>query len=78
VTRIGTLVAVACFALAGLFAWAFYVRYWMWRDCIAQALSSCAAEGAGNATDGGRIWGVFAVASAMLGAWALWKARRRP
>jgi len=69
--------ALVCFALAAFFSWAFYVRYWMWRDCIAQTLSSCAVEGAGNATDGGRVWGAFAVGCAALGAWTLWTARRR-
>jgi hypothetical protein len=69
--------ALILFAIAAFFAWAFYIRYWKWRDCIAQALSSCAVEEAANATDGGRIWGVFAVVFLALGLWALWSARRR-
>ena len=49
------------FGLAAFFAYAFYVRYWKWRECIAVVETSCTEPGAGNATDGGRIWSVFAV-----------------
>lgn len=53
---------IAAFSLAVIFAVAFYLRYWKWRECIAVVESSCTEPGAGNATDGGRIWAVFAVA----------------
>ena len=44
--------------LAGsaFFAYVFYERYWKWRDCIAQALSSCGIPESDNATSGGAIW----------------------
>ncbi len=49
---------------------AFYWRYWRYRDCIAQALSSCYAtdegEYANNATIGGVIWAIPAVFFALL------------
>lgn len=61
-TAVTTLKCVAAFCLAAFFAYAFYVRYWKWRECIAVVESSCTEPGAGNATDGGRIWAVFAVA----------------
>jgi hypothetical protein len=52
----GALGAAVCFALSTFFAYAFYVRYWKWRDCIAVVESSCTEPGAGNATEGGMIW----------------------
>ena len=61
-TAMATLKCIAALGLAVFFAVAFYVRYWKWRECIAVVASSCTEPGAGNATDGGRIWGVFAVA----------------
>ncbi|MFL0693326.1 MAG: hypothetical protein ACJLUP_14885 [Agrobacterium tumefaciens] len=50
------------FALAaGLFGYVFYMRYWIWRDCIAASLSSCATPDGSNVTDGGIVWGVIAL-----------------
>lgn len=61
-TVMTALKCVAAFCLAVFFAYAFYVRYWKWRECIAVVESSCTEPGAGNATDGGRIWAVVSVA----------------
>ncbi len=33
----------------------FYIRYWKWRDCIAQA-SSCLTSDGNNLTTGGIVW----------------------
>ena len=35
------LAVAGCLALSAIFGWLFYVRYWKWRDCIREALSSC-------------------------------------
>ncbi len=45
-----------CLALSFLFSGLFYFRYWRWRDCIAQAHSSCVTPGGDNLTTGGMIW----------------------
>uniref|UniRef100_A0A7C1SX96 Uncharacterized protein n=1 Tax=Agrobacterium albertimagni TaxID=147266 RepID=A0A7C1SX96_9HYPH len=51
------------FALAaGLFGYVFYMRYWIWRDCIAASQSSCVTPDGSNVTDGGMVWGVIALA----------------
>ena len=50
------------FALAaGLFGYVFYMRYWIWRDCIAASQSSCVTPDGSNVTDGGMVWGVIAI-----------------
>ena len=46
---------------AGLFGYVFYMRYWIWRDCIAVSQSSCVTPDGGNVTAGGMVWGVIAV-----------------
>jgi hypothetical protein len=50
-----------CFSLAALFAYAFYIRYWKWRDCIALVESSCTEADAANATGSGMIWAIPAI-----------------
>ena len=40
---------------------AFYIRYWAWRDCIAEAVSSCGIPESGAATHGGIFWAVPAL-----------------
>lgn len=47
---------VACF-----FGYVFYIRYWIWRDCIAVSQSSCVTADGSNVTDGGMVWGVIAL-----------------
>ena len=50
------------FALtAGFFGYVFYMRYWIWRDCIAASQSSCLTPDGSNVTDGGMVWGVIAL-----------------
>ena len=53
-------------AIAGGFGWLFYVRYWLWRDCINEALSSCVTPDGDNLTAGGMIWGGVAGAALLL------------
>ena len=53
-----------CVALAALFGWLFYIRYWKWRECIHAVLSSCITPDGDNLTAGGMIWGLLAVAFA--------------
>ena len=47
--------------LSGLFGWIFYVRYWSWRECIEQAMSSCITPDGANLIGGGRFWIVPAI-----------------
>lgn len=50
------------FGLVGLaFIWLFYERYWKWRSCIDEALSSCVTPDGDNLTSGGLIWGFLAL-----------------
>jgi hypothetical protein len=53
-------------ALAVLCAWLFYARYWLWRDCIHAAESSCITPDGANLTSGGIIWGLLAAVMAAL------------
>ena len=39
-----------------LFFWLFYVRYWMQRDCIAAAKSSCVTPEGDNLISVGAFW----------------------
>ena len=48
------------------FGYAFYERYWHWRDCIAEALSSCVTPDGGNLTEGGAMWSVPAAFFGLL------------
>ena len=54
------LAVAGCLVLSALFGWLFYIRYWKWRDCIAEALSSCITPEGDNLTSGGMLWGLFA------------------
>ena len=42
-------------------SYAFYTRFWAYRDCIAEAASSCVNPDGTNLIAGGAIWGVLAV-----------------
>jgi hypothetical protein len=55
------IVGVTYLSLSGLFAWIFYIRYWKWRECIEQALSSCITPDGANLIGGGRFWIIPAV-----------------
>ncbi|PCK80506.1 hypothetical protein CPT34_12475 [Rhizobium sophoriradicis] len=64
--------------LSIFFGWLFYERYWRFRDCISQALSSCLTPDGGNLTQGGFLWGVFAglfLLLAMISAWRIFRRR---
>lgn len=60
----------AYLALSALFWTLFYVRYWKWRDCIADALSSCITPEGASVIEGGRMWAapalLFALAALRL------------
>jgi hypothetical protein len=49
------------------FAYLFYVRYWKWRECIAQAMSSCITPDGTNLIGGGSFWAVPAIAFMVAG-----------
>jgi hypothetical protein len=51
-------------ALAVLFSWLFYIRYWKWRESIHEVLSSCVTPDGDNLTAGGMVWAIFALAFA--------------
>jgi hypothetical protein len=68
---------VICAALATLFARLFYERYWKWRDCMAEAASSCVTPDGNDLTVGGAFWSVFAVLFAILTLAMLWCAQRQ-
>lgn len=59
------------------FAWLFYVRYWKYRDCIDAAESSCVLPDGDNLTNGGVVWGVFAVLFFLAAVVSWWLSRRR-
>jgi hypothetical protein len=68
------LTASLLLVLAAAFGWLFYERYWKWRDCIREALSSCLTPHGDNLTPGGMVWGFF---GAVLAAAALYLVLRR-
>ena len=39
-----------------LFGWLFYTRFWKWRDCIAEAASSCVTPDGDNVIGAGALW----------------------
>lgn len=51
---------------AGGFAWLFITRYWLYRDCIDAAKSSCITPDGDNLIEGGSMWIVPAVIFAVL------------
>lgn len=61
-----------------LFAGLFYIRYWKHRDCIEAAQSSCVLPDGDTLTNGGVVWGLFAVlfALAALASWLFGRPRR--
>ena len=62
--------------LAGFFAWLFHERYWKWRDCIREAVSSCVTPEGDNLIGGGAMWSVFAGLFLILAAALAWRSRR--
>jgi hypothetical protein len=65
------IVAAGCWSASAFFGWAFYVRYWKWRKCIAESLSSCVTPEGDNLISGGAFWIVPAVLLAILGSIAM-------
>jgi hypothetical protein len=66
------------FGLIGLiFAWLCYERYWKWRFCIDESLSSCVTPDGSNLTSGGLIWGVFAFLFIALAVVSMFTGRSR-
>jgi hypothetical protein len=57
-------------ALAAGFSWLFYERYWKWRECIHEALSSCITPDGESLIAGGMVW---ALPAGVLTAVALWR-----
>jgi hypothetical protein len=53
---------VSCLSAAFVCAYAFYTRFWVYRDCIAEAASSCVNPDGTNLIAGGALWGVLAAA----------------
>jgi hypothetical protein len=64
------------FVLAALFAWAFYERYWRWRGCIDEALSSCVTPDGDNLTAGGMVWSLPAAIFLLLALRNIYRWRR--
>jgi hypothetical protein len=62
------IIGVGYLSLSGLFICLFYVRYWKWRECIEEAMSSCATPDGDVLIGGGRFWivpsALFAIACA--------------
>jgi hypothetical protein len=56
-----------CLALGALFVYVFYFRYWKWRDCIADAQSSCVTMDGDNLIGGGQFWLIPAVLFIVVG-----------
>lgn len=62
--------------IAAGFFWLFITRYWLYRDCIDAAASSCIAADGANLIAGGAMWIVPAIIFAVL-ALVSWPRRRR-
>jgi hypothetical protein len=54
------ILAAVLLTLAGGFGGMFYERYWKWRDCIHEAVSSCITPDGQNLIAGGMVWGFVA------------------
>jgi hypothetical protein len=64
-------------AAAALFAFAWYDRYWLWRDCFNE-LGRC-YDPVGEQVyveQAGLVWGMFAAISLLLSGFFAWRARR--
>jgi hypothetical protein len=70
------LLPVVSLALSGLFSWAFYTRYWIWRDCFNE-LGRC-YDPVGQVVlleQSGLIWGSM-TAIALAATVVLWRRRQ--
>lgn len=68
---------IAALLLAGFFLWLFHQRYWAWRDCIAEAASSCVTPDGDNLTAGGMVWIVPAAIFGLLAMLRILRSIRR-
>lgn len=59
--------AILYFILSGGFSYLFYFRYWKWRFCIEQALSSCVTSDGENLIAAGQFWIIPAIIFTSLG-----------
>ena len=50
---------ISCLCAAAVCGHAFYTRFWAYRDCIAEATSSCVNPDGTNLIAGGALWGVL-------------------
>lgn len=64
-------------AAAALFAFAWYDRYWLWRDCFNE-LGRCYDPVGGEVylEQAGLVWGIFTAISLLLSGLFAWRARR--
>ncbi|NKJ76278.1 hypothetical protein ELI54_00680 [Rhizobium ruizarguesonis] len=62
--------------LSIFFGLLFYERYWKFRDCISQALSSCLTPDGDNLTQGGSLWAGLAGLFLLLAVISAWRAFR--
>lgn len=70
-------VSVLTLALLSIvFGWLFYERYWKFRDCISQALSSCLTPDGDNLTQGASLWAGLAGLFFLLAVISAWRASR--
>jgi hypothetical protein len=51
---------ISCLSATFVCSYAFYTRFWVYRDCIAEAASSCITPDGTNLIAGGALWGVLA------------------
>ncbi|MFO1172008.1 MAG: hypothetical protein U1E49_13710 [Hyphomicrobiaceae bacterium] len=71
-------VGIVCLAFGALCAWAFYDRYWLWRDCFNE-LGRCydSASQEVYLEQAGIVWGTLGALAFGLGLLLLWPRRRR-
>jgi hypothetical protein len=68
---VSVLLAACALGFAALFGWAFYERYWRWRDCFNE-LGRCYDPASQTVmTDAGFVWGLMAAVALGL-ALVLW------
>ena len=69
--------AILFAAGATLFAFAWYDRYWLWRDCFNE-LGRCYDPVSQQVyvEQAGLVWALFTAICLLLGGWFAWRARR--
>lgn len=69
------LVTLVHLCLSALFGWAFYARYWKWRECIEQAASSCITPEGDSLIEGGAFWLIPSLLFAAAAIRRIWRSR---